>query len=50
MPNKYAICRKRAFKRLNYRCGVFERTYIFIYKVQDENVFLLRVVHGKQMR
>lgn len=49
MPSKYALCKKRAFKRSKYRCANFENTYVFIYKVQHESVFLLRVLHGKQM-
>jgi plasmid stabilization system protein ParE len=50
MPNKYAICRKRAFKRWNYRCAVFENSHVFIYKIHNDTVRLLSVLHGRQLR
>jgi plasmid stabilization system protein ParE len=50
MPNKYAIYRKPAFKRWNYRCVTFHRNYVFIYKIMPQAVVLKQVLHGKQIK
>lgn len=49
-PEKYKICTKPAFRRWNYRCAVFEKTCIFVYKIKNDEVTVLRVIHGKMMK
>ena len=49
MSLKFPICRKPAFNRWNYRCGVFESTYVFVCKIHDGVVLLLSILHTKQM-
>ncbi|MDX2191651.1 MAG: type II toxin-antitoxin system RelE/ParE family toxin [Bacteroidota bacterium] len=50
LPDKFAICRKSAFKRWKYRCAVFEDTCIFVYKIKNDEVIILRVIHGKLIK
>jgi addiction module RelE/StbE family toxin len=50
MPDKYSICRHKRFARWQYRCAVFESSYVIVYKVHSETVFILRVLHGKQIK
>jgi plasmid stabilization system protein ParE len=48
MPEKYAYCRFAKFKQ--YRCATFERKYVFVYKIHNQSVLLLTVLHGKQIK
>jgi plasmid stabilization system protein ParE len=46
MPEKYPVCRHKRFGKKQYRCAVFEKSYVFVYAINKNNVLLLRVIHG----
>jgi plasmid stabilization system protein ParE len=45
--NKYPLCRYSSFLKANFRCAVFENTYVFIYKVENNKLKVIRIIHGK---
>jgi plasmid stabilization system protein ParE len=49
MPDKFPLCRKKGYSRYQYRCVVFEHTYIIAYKIEKHEVVIKHVVHGKRM-
>lgn len=49
-PEKYAVCRFLQFARRGYHCAVFEENYIFVYKINDNQLNVLRVVSSKKMK
>lgn len=49
-PFKHAICRFSPFAKRNYHCAVFEENYIFVYKIEKNELFVLRVVSTKIMK
>jgi plasmid stabilization system protein ParE len=49
MPEKYAICRNKRFGEKQYRCAVFEQSYLFVYAINKNSVLLLRVIHGLRL-
>ncbi|NOX87057.1 MAG: type II toxin-antitoxin system RelE/ParE family toxin [Chlorobi bacterium] len=44
-PEKYPICRKETWAKRNLRCAVFEKNYIFIYKLVRNKLVIFNVVH-----
>ena len=49
-PDKYPICRHSYFSHRQYRCAVFEGTFIFIYKVSGDNLIIYNVIHGNRLQ
>lgn len=49
MPEKYALCRHKRFNIKQYRCAVFEQSYVFVYVIHKNNILLLRVIHGLRL-
>ncbi len=47
--NKYPLCRYSAFLKANFRCAVFENSYVFIYKVEGTKLRVVRIIHGKNL-
>ena len=46
-PGGYAICRQEILARYDMRCAVFRKTYIFVYKVENNRVVIYNVIPGK---
>ncbi|MCF8232483.1 MAG: type II toxin-antitoxin system RelE/ParE family toxin [Bacteroidales bacterium] len=49
-PYKYAKCRGESYSKRAYRCAVFEKHYIIIYKVHTSRIVIHNVVHTAKMR
>jgi plasmid stabilization system protein ParE len=47
-PSKYALCRHKKFQTKNFRCAVFKRNWVFIYKY-DQMVKILAIIHAKSI-
>lgn len=47
---KYKKCENIKFYNAGFRCAVFENTYVFIYKIENNFVKLVRVIHGKNIK
>jgi len=45
-PNKYPVCRKKAWAKRNLRCAVFNKDYIFIYKLNNNELVIFNIVHA----
>lgn len=50
LPEKYAICRHAYYTRRKYRCAVFKKNYVFIYKVVKKQVVIYNVIHSMRLR
>lgn len=48
-PNKYPLCRNKKFAKHGYHCAVFEKKYIFLYKVIGKQLIVFNVVHGRRI-
>ena len=46
-PEKYAVCRKKAWAKRNLRCAIFKKNYIFIYKIINDELVIFNVVHAR---
>jgi plasmid stabilization system protein ParE len=46
-PFKYAECRHRKFKAKNYRCAVFRKNWIFLYKVVHFELYIHTIIHAR---
>jgi plasmid stabilization system protein ParE len=49
LPEKYPLCRNKRFSMKQYRCAVFEQSYVFVYAIHENDVLLLRVIHGLRL-
>jgi plasmid stabilization system protein ParE len=47
-PNKYPVCRKPSFFKQNYRCAIFKKNYIFIYKTFKTKIVIYNVIHSSR--
>lgn len=47
-PEKYQICRKPSLKIQGFRCAVFRKNYIFIYKFDNNQVTVFSIIHSKR--
>ena len=46
-PDKYSICRKKAWAMRYLRCAIFKKDYIFIYKLINDELIIYNVVHAR---
>ncbi len=44
-PKKYPICRKEVWAKHNLRCAVYNKNYIFLYKLINYELVIFNVVH-----
>jgi len=47
-PNKYPVCRKPRLFKKNYRCAVFKKNYIFVYKPYKTKLVVYNVIHSSR--
>ncbi|MBI9036964.1 MAG: type II toxin-antitoxin system RelE/ParE family toxin [Bacteroidales bacterium] len=47
-PKKYPLCRKPILFRKEFRCAVFKKKYIFIYKLHRNKVVIYNVIHSNR--
>ena len=50
LPEKHNLCRHKIFAKYKYRCAVFESSYIFIYKISENNVIIMNVIHASFLK
>ncbi|MCD4736236.1 MAG: type II toxin-antitoxin system RelE/ParE family toxin [Bacteroidales bacterium] len=48
-PLKYPLCNHKRLSVRNYRCAVFSRNYMFIYKISKKKVVIYNIVHVKRL-
>src|ERR1700679_1926663 len=46
-PNKYPICKKLTLAKRNLHCAVFDKNYIFIYKMVNKRLVIYNVINAK---
>ncbi len=46
-PVDYAPCRFERWRKLGYRCVLFEKTWVFAYELFDEGVVVMDMMHAK---
>ncbi len=44
-PEKYPFCRKPSFFKKEYRCAIYKKNYIFIYKPFKTKLVIYNVIH-----
>jgi hypothetical protein len=49
-PDKYPICRYKVLAKHNMLCAVFERDYIFVYKVVKHVLIIYNVINVKALK
>ena len=49
-PNKYRLCRFPKFSKRSLHCAVFDRTYIFTYKIVKDKLIIYNVIHSKTLK
>lgn len=49
LPEKYPVCKQKSYAKKNFRCVPFERNYIFIYKITNDKVYVVNVVHAARI-
>jgi plasmid stabilization system protein ParE len=47
-PDKYPICRFTKYHKKGYHCAPFD-DYIFVYKIQNNDIILINVLHSKRL-
>ena len=49
-PEKFALCKQPQFVNRNFQCAIFENTYIIVYKIKTEGLFIYNVIHGARLK
>ena len=49
-PNKYRLCRFPKLSKRSLHCAVFDRTYIFTYKVVKNKLIIYNVIYSKTFK
>ena len=49
-PEKYGLCRFELLAKRNYHCAVFEKNYMFIYKVTETKITICKIVHVSRLK
>lgn len=44
-PEKYTFCRKASLANRKFRCAIFKKNYIFIYKIIENELIIYNVIH-----
>jgi plasmid stabilization system protein ParE len=47
-PEKYQICRKPSLEIQGFRCAVFRKNYIFIYKFVENQITIYSIIHASR--
>jgi len=45
-PERYPPCRFPKLQKLGYRCFLFKKKYVVIYRVEEGSVYIIGVVHS----
>ena len=46
-PRKYVNCRHKKFSTRNYRCAVFKKNWIFLFKTAPAELIIHNIIHAK---
>ncbi len=46
-PGKYPTCKKLTLAKRNLHCAVFDKNYIFIYKVANKKLVIYNIINAK---
>ena len=49
-PNKFPLCRYEQFSENEFHCALFEKNYVFVYKIKDQQVIVYSIVQVKHKR
>ncbi len=49
-PRKHPICHQKSYAKRGFRCAVFEKNFIVVYKVYASSVFIQNVIHVAKLR
>lgn len=47
LPNKYKLCPHSKLAKRNMRCAVFQKYYIFVHKVENDELVIYNVIHAR---
>ena len=50
IPEGFPTCRNKIFAKRNFRCAVFQKDYIFVYKVFKSKITIYLVIHASRIR
>jgi hypothetical protein len=46
----YSLCNKTEWNKLGLRCAIFNKKWIFAYKIVNDKVVIVDVEHGKNIK
>jgi plasmid stabilization system protein ParE len=50
LPRKLSLCKQLHFSKRNFHCAVFEKTYIVVFKIKPEGVYVYNIIHGSRLK
>jgi plasmid stabilization system protein ParE len=50
LSQRYPVCRHEYLALHNFRCAVFDKKYIFIYKVSYTRLIIHTIIHGSRLQ
>ncbi len=46
-PFKYVECRHKKFSERNFRCAVYKKNWIFLFKITPSGLMIHNIIHAK---
>ena len=49
-PEKIGLCNQKSFSSRNFHCAIFDKTYIVVFKIKLNDIYIYNVIHGSRMK
>lgn len=49
-PEKVGLCKQISFYKRNFHCAVFDKTYIVVYKIKGNDIYIYNIIHGSRLK
>jgi hypothetical protein len=49
-PEKNGLCSQKSFSSRNFHCAIFEKTYIIVFKIKLNDIYIYNIIHGSRMK
>lgn len=50
LPLKYPVCRHQILAKHNFRCALFNKSYVFVYKLLKDKLVVYHIIHASRLK
>lgn len=49
-PEKVGLCKQLSFSKRDFHCAIFDKTYIVVFKIKSNVLYIYNVIHGSRLK